>query len=75
MSRIWKAPAEGGEAVARTSSDSDQPQASPDGKFLYYTSGWYGQWNDVWRIPTGAGEPTKVVERALGFEGPYAVVG
>jgi Tol biopolymer transport system component len=58
---IRKIPAKGGDAVRITEGDS--PEESPDGKFLYFVIGdHYPERCSVWRMPTGGGEKTKVVD-------------
>ena len=37
------------------------PQASPDGKFIYYQRGWPGPLS-IWRTPVEGGEETKIIE-------------
>jgi len=56
-----------------TSREGDLPQESPDGKFLYYTKGDpYPAQCSVWRMPTGGGEETRVLDSTTCF-GSYAV--
>ena len=37
------------------------PQASADGKFIYYNRGWPGPLS-IWRTPVEGGEETKIIE-------------
>jgi Tol biopolymer transport system component len=74
-SAIWKMPATGGDAVQMTSNGHvcDQPQESPDGKYLYYTNCYrYPEQCGVWRLPAGGGEEAEVLgSTACDF--PYAL--
>jgi Tol biopolymer transport system component len=60
---IWKIRPYGGEPVqiTRGSGSDDMPQASPDGKFIYYNRGWPGPLS-IWRTPVEGGEETKIIE-------------
>jgi Tol biopolymer transport system component len=61
--QVWKAPAEGGEAVQVTKEGGFLAFESPDGKFVYYTEDYEGQLTPgIWRIPTGGGEETRVLD-------------
>jgi len=53
--------------------EGDLPQESPDGKFLYYMKGnRYREQCSVWRMPTGGGEETRVLDSTTCYR-PYAV--
>jgi hypothetical protein len=53
---------EGGTAVQITKGvDDDMPQASFDGKFIYFNRGWPRELS-VWRIPVEGGEETKIID-------------
>jgi Tol biopolymer transport system component len=70
---IWKMPAAGGEAVQITRNGGDLPQESPDGRFLYYMKGDpYPQQCSIWRIPTGGGEETRMLD-SIHCDGFWAV--
>ena len=71
-SEIWKIPAAGREAAQITRNGGDQPQESPDGKFIYYVKAdAYPTSCSVWRIPVGGGEETRILaSTACGL--PYA---
>ena len=59
---IWKIRPGGGAPVQITHGPGDdRPQASLDGKFIYYNKGWPGTLS-VWRIPADGGEETKILE-------------
>jgi Tol biopolymer transport system component/predicted Ser/Thr protein kinase len=71
---IWKMPAAGGDAAQRTRNGADLPQESPDGKFLYYMKAdRYPDQCSVWRMPTGGGEETRVVDSTSCYS-PYRAV-
>jgi Tol biopolymer transport system component len=61
--QIWKMPAEGGEPVQVTRKGGDGPQESMDGKTLFYLKG--GQSSELWMVPVGGGEETKVLDSIL----------
>jgi Tol biopolymer transport system component len=74
-SQIWKMPAGGGEALQITpnGNDRDLPQASPDGKYIYYEKpDRYPKECSVWRMPAAGGEETLVLDSIACFP-PYAV--
>jgi eukaryotic-like serine/threonine-protein kinase len=59
---IWKVRPGGGAPVQIThGSDDDNPQASLDGKFVYYNKGWPRPLS-IWRIPSEGGGETKIIE-------------
>lgn len=63
MGQIWKAPAEGGEAVQVTQGGGFEGFESADGRWLYYTRGRYeGEPTGVWRVPAGGGKETLVFD-------------
>jgi Tol biopolymer transport system component len=72
-------PAAGGEAVQITRNGGDVPQASPDGRLLYYLKDdSYPKSYSEWRMPVGGGEETKVLDSvhraghwAFGGQGIY----
>jgi Tol biopolymer transport system component len=66
--QVWKAPAEGGQAVQVTRKGGREAFESPDGKFVYYVKshGLLG----IWRIPVEGGEEVRVLDRgSQGFWG------
>lgn len=58
---LWTAPSEGGSAQQLTShvEMEDNPNFSPDGKWIAFTSNRFGQ-NDLFVIPTGGGTPRRI---------------
>jgi len=54
--QLWKVPSDGREAVPVPQIRSPEAVESPDGRFLYYGG------DRLWRIPTGGGEETLVVD-------------
>jgi Tol biopolymer transport system component len=59
---IWRTRPQGGAAVQITKgADDDMPQASFDGKFIYFNRGWPRELT-VWRIPVEGGEETKIID-------------
>jgi Tol biopolymer transport system component len=61
-SSIWKIRPDGGVPVQLTwGSTDDMPQASFDGKYIYYNKGWPGPLS-IWRISVDGGNETKLVE-------------
>jgi Tol biopolymer transport system component len=59
--QVWKAPAEGGEAVQVTRKGGFAAFESPDGRYLYYAkkNGEAG----IWRIPVEGGEEIQVMNQ------------
>jgi eukaryotic-like serine/threonine-protein kinase len=60
---IWKVPSEGGEAIQLTKGGGAYAQESWDGRTLYFLPS-FGQ-PTLWRMPSGGGEPTRVLEERL----------
>ena len=61
-STIWRVRPAGGTPVQITKGvDDDMPQASFDGKFIYFNRGWPRELS-VWRIPVEGGEETKIID-------------
>lgn len=59
--QIWKLPSTGGEAMQVTEEGGYLPQASPDGKFIYYGKRRDGP--GIWRISVGGGEESFVLDQ------------
>jgi Tol biopolymer transport system component/predicted Ser/Thr protein kinase len=57
---IWRIRSSGGKAV-QISKTGDLPQESPDGKFIYYTSGWPTSVS-VWRMTVEGRGETKILD-------------
>jgi len=74
--QIWKAPAEGGEAVQVTKQGGFSAFESPDGKFVYYTKDFRegGEFTPgIWRTPVeGARKHSCWIHltRRIGVTGP-----
>jgi dipeptidyl aminopeptidase/acylaminoacyl peptidase len=70
-SRVWMAPAAGGEAVALTAEDesSTHPRWSPDGKHLAFLSGREDGPAQVWRLYRQGGEAEQVSDTPQAVEG------
>lgn len=59
---IWKIRPGGSAPVQLTRGpDDDMPQASLDGKFIYYNKGYPGPFS-IWKMPIDGGEGTKIIE-------------
>lgn len=58
--QIWRMPVEGGQAFQVTKNGGAEPLASPDGKWVYYVKNAASP--GVWRVPTGGGEETVVLD-------------
>src|SRR5262249_54248862 len=70
---VWKMPVAGGPAVQMTHHGGFGAFESPDGKFLYYAKGL--TLPGIWRIPTGGGEETAVINSLqAGYWGFWSVV-
>jgi eukaryotic-like serine/threonine-protein kinase len=72
---IWKIPAAGGVALPVGGTSEDQPQESPDRKWLYFKRGYPGPYS-LWRMPVEGGESAKVLDGmsynwTLGKDGIY----
>ena len=61
--QIWKIPAAGGEVVQVTQHGGLVPSVSDDGRFLYYTKAEGSA--DLFRMPEGGGEETRIVSGVL----------
>ncbi|MGH9844328.1 MAG: TolB family protein [Blastocatellia bacterium] len=59
---MWKAPAEGGQAVQVTQQGGREAFESPAGKFVYYTKGAGGA-NSLWQTPVAGGEEVQVLDQ------------
>lgn len=61
-SRIWRMDADGGNAKQLTFGDSfeTRPYISPDGAWVYYTSGEGSDKSYIWKISIDGGEPVRV---------------
>jgi Tol biopolymer transport system component/predicted Ser/Thr protein kinase len=71
--QVWKAPAEGGQAVQVTKKGGFAAFDSPDGKTLYYAKGQDAP--GLWKLPLQSGEETPVLEQlGAGYWGYWAVV-
>jgi Tol biopolymer transport system component len=68
---IWKVPRVGGDAIQVTRAGGANAQASPDGKYIYYTKepGLPG----LFRTDLSTGEETTIVPRRLRGSGGFAV--
>ena len=64
-------PSNAGEAVQITRNSGDEPQESPDGKFLYYMKGWPEDVS-VWRVSVDGNKEAKVLD-SVHQEGQWAV--
>jgi Tol biopolymer transport system component/DNA-binding winged helix-turn-helix (wHTH) protein len=64
-SNIWKIRQDGTSETQVTYGDSSSAVESADRKFLYYKKG-IGEEGELWRMPVGGGEATKVLERVAG---------
>jgi len=61
---IYTVPASGGKATQVTPSGlANHPRWSPDGKRIYYRSG-FGDFGDLAFVPTGGGEPSLIPKRS-----------
>jgi eukaryotic-like serine/threonine-protein kinase len=61
-SGIWKVSSRNtARPVRLTRGNEDSPQESPDGKYIYYHTGWPNQIS-IWRMPAQGGERTKVID-------------
>jgi Tol biopolymer transport system component len=70
---VWKMPVAGGPAVQVTHHGGFAAFESPDGKFLFYAKGL--TLPGIWRIPTGGGEETAVINSLqAGYWGFWSVV-
>ena len=69
--RIWMAPAAGGEAVPLTAEDasSSSPQWSPDGRYLGFLSARNGGETQVWVLDRRGGEAQKLTDVKQGVDG------
>jgi len=68
--QLWKAPAEGGQAVQITKQGGREGVESDDGKFVYYTKG-FGL-AGIWKVPVGGGDETLVLDGVYqGFWGLF----
>jgi Tol biopolymer transport system component len=70
--QIWKVPADGGPAAQVTIAGGFDPQASPDGRFVYYLdrAPQYGSVAlpaNLVRIPADGGSPTVVLDNVRAF--------
>jgi serine/threonine protein kinase/Tol biopolymer transport system component len=71
--QVWKAPAEGGEAVQVTRKGGFAAFESSDGKYLYYAK--YNGEPGIWRVPVDGGEETQVLDQpGAGWWGYWALV-
>jgi Tol biopolymer transport system component len=69
--QVWKAPANGGEAVQVTRKGGFAAFESNDGKFVYYTK---FDSAGLWRVPVEGGEETMVLNQPkAGYWGHWAV--
>src|SRR5690606_37299797 len=69
--RIWMAPAAGGEAVPLTAEgvSSSSPQWSPDGRYLGFLSARNGDETQVWVLDRRGGEAQKLTDVKQGVKG------
>jgi Tol biopolymer transport system component len=71
--QVWKAPAEGGEAVQVTKKGGFAAFESPDGRYVYYAKSVGAP--GIWRVPVGGGEETQVLDQpGAGCWGYWALV-
>lgn len=56
---VWRMPVAGGEAEQVTSAGGFGPQASPDGRWIYYAK---DKAPGLWRVPTAGGDETRVLD-------------
>jgi Tol biopolymer transport system component/DNA-binding winged helix-turn-helix (wHTH) protein len=71
-SEVWKVPAVGGQAVQITKRGGFAAFESDDGQFLYYAEGPHSE--GLWRVPTGGGEASRVLDfPKAGYWGYWAV--
>src|SRR5689334_9927550 len=70
--RLWRVPADGGEAIALTAGDvsSDQPAFSPDGRWLAFVRRKDGEKAQLYRMPLAGGEAEKLTDLPLGAGDP-----
>ncbi len=57
--QVWKAPAEGGEAVRITQHGGHAPLPSPDGKYVFYAKSQYAD-PEIWQVPANGGAETEL---------------
>jgi serine/threonine protein kinase len=74
---IWRMRSSGGGAVQITRNSGDNPQESPDGRFVYYSKGWPSMVS-IWKVPVEGGGETKIIDSvnpstlwAIGSKGIY----
>jgi Tol biopolymer transport system component/serine/threonine protein kinase len=63
--QIWKMPPDGGQAIQVTRHGGRIGFESLDGTFVYYSKGLH--LTDLWRVPAGGGEETKILESICGM--------
>lgn len=69
---IWKIPAQGGTPVQVTRHGGFAPEASVDGKFIFYAKG--RDLPGIWRVPVDGGDETKVLDAPPASAWGYFVV-
>jgi Tol biopolymer transport system component len=62
LHQVWKMPAVGGPATAVSPGFGFEPQASPDGKYIYYLSCFIATPCQIKRVPVGGGPETVVLD-------------
>ena len=63
--QVWKMPADGGQAIQVTKHGGRIGFESLDGTFVYYSKGL--ELTDLWRVPAGGGEETKILDSVWGM--------
>jgi Tol biopolymer transport system component/DNA-binding winged helix-turn-helix (wHTH) protein len=69
---IWKTPAQGGTPVQITHQGGFAPEASVDGRFIYYAKG--RDLPGIWRVPVDGGEEKKILDAPPASGWGYFVV-
>jgi len=60
--QVWKMPAEGGDGVQITHKGGETPLESMDEKVLFYLKSKDSDFAELWKIPVGGGEESRVLE-------------
>src|SRR5262249_54484770 len=63
--QVWKMSTEAGETMQVTRKGGGSPQESIDGKTLFYLKSKDKDYDELWKMPVGGGEESRVLKQVL----------